>query len=72
MQTEQKILKYDAIMTLQQKSQSISARSGLSGLDSGTLVTHLLSLPFHCLKRSVSVTMGSSENQSSLERGGLM
>lgn len=36
------------------------------------LKTHLLSFPFHCLKRSVSVTLGSSENHSSLERGGLM
>lgn len=33
---------------------------------------HLLSFPFHCLKRSVSVTLGSSENHSSLERGGLI
>lgn len=32
--------------------------------------TYLLSLPFHCLNRRVSVTFGSSENHSSLERGG--
>lgn len=33
---------------------------------------YLLSLPFHCLKRSLLATSGSSLNHSSLERGGLM